>query len=143
MSKYTAEDFANAEFAELPKYGIRAHKSAGHSFWQRDGITRTSNEEMADAGWVPVPDQVPGRTITESEFHETADAHRNGGLGWEDLASRFGITVIPDPDPDPEPEPTNLQRLSRAIRDWHEGRGEDRVLARHLNAIGVKAPGHD
>lgn len=57
------------------------------------------------------PDQVPGRTITESDFHETADAHRNGGLGWEDLAIRFGITVIPDP------EPTNAERLDKDIQE--------------------------
>lgn len=137
MSKYTAEDFANAEFAELPKYGIRAHKSAGNSFWQRDGITRTTNEEMADAGWVPVPDQVPGRTITQGEYEDALEGKSwDYGIGYFEAISNLGITVIPDPDP------TNLQLLTQAIRDWEEGRGEDRILARHLDAIGVTVPDH-
>lgn len=92
------------------------------------------------------PEQVPGRTITESEFHETADAHRNGGLGWEDLARRFGITVIPDP------EPTNAELIERKLRELREEPGEWMTyatdsdicgFARALDAKGVKAPGGD
>lgn len=86
------------------------------------------------------PGQVPGRTITESEFHETADAHRNGGLGWEDLARRFGITVVPDPDP------TNAEKLAiyLGLHDLdaltQAGVAE---FAQQLDADGVKAPGGD
>lgn len=88
------------------------------------------------------PDQVPGRTITESEFHETADAHRNGGLGWEDLASRFGITVTPDP------EPTNAEKLEAHLLDLLgvvEAIGNTGVhnMAYELDRAGVKAPGGD
>src|SRR5699024_8627286 len=64
---YTAADFANARFAELGKHGLRAHKSAGDSYWQRDGIKRATNEEMADAGWVPVPTKP---TLTDSQLEE-------------------------------------------------------------------------
>lgn len=88
------------------------------------------------------PDQVPGRTITESEFHETADAHRNGGLGWEDLASRFGITVVPDP------EPTNTELLEARLLDLLgvvEAIGNTGVhnMAYELDRAGVKAPEAD
>ena len=65
-----------------------------------DGIDAYWDEILAVLRWLDEhPDQVPGRTITESEFHEVADAHRNGGLGWRDLADSLGITVVPDPEP--------------------------------------------
>ena len=105
--RYTAADFANAKFAELGRYGLRAHKSAGDSYWQRDGIKRATNEEMADAGWVPVPTKP---TITESEFEDIE-------TGWGKVTSqawlrgftKAGGEVIPDP------EPTNTDRLEKLI----------------------------
>lgn len=69
------------------------------------------------------PDQVPGRTIAESEFHEAADAHRNGGIDWEDLAFRFGITVVPDP------ETTNAEKLANDLQEWGMLRGTALSLA--------------
>ena len=85
-------------------------------------------------------DQVPGRTMTESEFHEAADAHRNGGLGWRDLADSLGITVVPGPEPT-----SSLQMFA----DLEELTGDGFLLtgrhlekiAKHLTALGwTKAP---
>ncbi|WCE39142.1 hypothetical protein PGC08_14200 [Brevibacterium sp. BDJS002] len=85
------------------------------------------------------PDQVPGQTITQSEFHETADAHRNGGLGWEDLAARFGITIVPDP------ARTNAEKLADDIREVDGGHNlGSGVLAERLASLGwLKAPEGD
>ena len=89
------------------------------------------------------PERVPGRTITESEFHEVADAHRNGGLGWEDLADSLGITVVPDP------EPTNAQSLSKLLEEFAQlnascgGEQGDHDLAEFLDARGVRAGSDD
>lgn len=53
------------------------------------------------------PDQVPGRTITESELNEK---WRGMTGSCADFAESLGITVIPCP----EPEPTNAKHG----RDW-------------------------
>ena len=103
---YSAADFANAKFAELGRYGLRAHKSAGDSYWQRDGIKRATNEEMAAAGWAPVPTKP---TITETEYSDYVDDLGLGELTLEEILADFGIEVIPDP------EPTNTDRLEKLI----------------------------
>ena len=108
MTKYTAADFANARFAELGKYGLRAHKSAGDSYWQRDGIKRATNEEMADAGWVPVPTK---QQITESRFMELVEvcSFADGQASYREFCRLAGIEIAPDP------EPTNTDRLEKLI----------------------------
>lgn len=83
------------------------------------------------------PDQVPGRTITESEFHEVADAHRNGGLGWRDLADSLGITVVPDP------EPTNLDWLKKFMTEIQKDGMSPDSAAEWLDARGVRAGSDD
>lgn len=139
MSKYTAEDFANAAFAELPKYGIRAHKSAGNSFWKCDGITRTTDEEMADAGWVPAPDQVPGRTITESELREYVEEIWDyvDHEGVKELAGWCGANVIPDP------KPTNAESIGYLIDAYRSISFPTMALSDYLDKAGVKAPTDD
>lgn len=79
MSAYTEEDFRNAGFAVLPKYGLRAHKSAGDVYWQRDGIKRATNAEMAEAGWQPVGvHNLHATDALEEEVQDLRDA--NAGL---------------------------------------------------------------
>lgn len=108
------------------------------------GVVLTSTPEptaKALAQYFEVkPEHVPGRAVTESELRRIAEDSAGPGASTvmpyiRSTVDALGITVVPDP------EPTNLQLLSRAIRDWEEGRGADRVLARHLNALGVKVPG--
>ena len=143
MTKYTAADFANARFAELGKYGIRAHKSAGDSYWQRDGIKRATNEEMADAGWVPVPTKPQ---ITESRFMELVEvcSFADGQASYREFCRLAGIEIAPDP------EPTNTDRLEKLIISAPGNfEGVEAILKRpanvrawaeYLNEHGVTAP---
>lgn len=73
MSEYTAEDFKNARFAFLSKYGLSAHRSAGEFYWQRDGSKRATNAEMAEAGWRPVREAAPLTLDTLREAWENAE----------------------------------------------------------------------
>src|SRR5699024_6382872 len=141
--KYTAADFANAQFAELGKHGLRAHKSAGDSYWQRDGIKRATNEEMADAGWVPVPTKP---TLTDSEVGELVPINlpEEYLTGFIDGFEEAGGTIIPDP------EPTNTDRLEKLIISAPGNfEGVEAILKRpanvrawavYLNDHGVTAP---
>lgn len=90
-TRLTAEDFKNAMFAVLPKYGLRAHKSAGNAYWQRDGINRATDAEMAEAGWRPVRESAPLTLDTLREAWENAD--RLSGC-------KPGDTLIAQLDPD-------------------------------------------
>ena len=131
--RYTAADFANARFAELGRYGLRAHKSAGDSYWQRDGIKRATNEEMADAGWVPVPTKPQ---ITETEYSDYVDDIALGELTLEEILADLGIEVVPDPEPTDE---ELLAGIIRGIDDWTSITSPE-LLAKYLNTAGVTAP---
>lgn len=89
--------------------------------------------------WLDDHPELTGRTITESRLAEVL-ADENWTFTpthYFRVFSRLGITIVPDP------EATNLQRLTQAIRDWEQGRGTDEILARHLDAIGVRVPEAD
>lgn len=80
------------------------------------------------------PDQVPGRTITESELSEVARTHES----IRDLVSLLGIKVVPDP------EPTNAEKLAADLREIWDGHQSMNDVAQWLNDNGwVKAPNHD
>ena len=87
------------------------------------------------------PDQVPGRTITESEAREAwhRACNENDGTIYERFAKAIGITVVPDP------EPTNAERLTGLIENavhspaWASAE----ALADYLDDNGVKALGGD
>lgn len=88
-------------------------------------------------------DQVPGRTITESELRGVA-----GRLfaRWPNLGvfmghlqrelTELGITVVPDPNP------TNFERLEDLVDQWRKG-PQGKTLTQYLDEHGVKAPGGD
>lgn len=164
MNEHTEEDFKNAMFAVLPKYGLRAHKSAGEFYWQRDGIKRATNAEMAAAGWRPVHESAPLTLDTLREKWENAD--RLGGC-------KPGDTLVERLDPDvdaftiyradysanaqalpdtirvlhraPQPEP--WQALADVLDCFaiHDTDGEEYpdVLARKLYERGVRVTGGD
>ena len=90
------------------------------------------------------PDQVPGRTITESGWIEACKATMGGDMVAPfALATRLGVTITPDP------EPTNRDRLQGWLVEFAErnascgGERGDCDLAEFLDAHGVKAPGGD
>ncbi|MFT9771128.1 hypothetical protein [Brevibacterium casei] len=107
---YTAEDFANAEFARGPvtgRIGMRAY-AGDREPWAIPsafvgGVDRVTDHEMAEYGWVPVPSLPAKPTITEGALNTVfADA-------WSDateydqvaIAEALGITVVPDQEPSP------------------------------------------
>ncbi|MFE1082465.1 hypothetical protein [Brevibacterium sediminis] len=83
------------------------------------------------------PDQVPGRTITESRVKEKL---LRRGIefvnGWPAAMIELGATVIPDP------EPTNFERLEDLVDQWRKG-PQYKTLTQYLDDCGVKAPGGD
>lgn len=77
-------------------------------------------------------DQVPGRTITESEFQEVVRSHKS----IRDLVKMLGITVTPDP------EPTNAEKWVKFCSS-KMGLDLDPWQANVLDKAGVKAPTDD
>lgn len=85
------------------------------------------------------PDQVPGRTITESEYSDIAEWARNFfSRGWEGrtVLAGAGITIVPDP------EPTNAEKWIKFCSS-KMGLDLDPWQANVLDKAGVKAPGGD
>ena len=80
------------------------------------------------------PDQVPKRTMTESEVVEVFEASKSGGGATRTALIRHGIKVVPDP------EPTNAEKLERIWADWDPTR---EGVWEFFDRRGVKAPGGD
>ena len=91
------------------------------------------------------PDEVPGRTITESEFRKLylgVPPYKDYLSYAKALAMSLGITVVPDP------EPTNAGKLEADIRALLQEPSQSfsiaRDLAEKLDTAGwTKAPGGD
>lgn len=139
---YTAEDFANAEFARHSA-GKVISRCDPHSSWPWENTaTFLSDDEMAeDAGWVPVTE---GPTITESRYAKISGVRvlvDNDG-GFDDtvtLKEYLGLKVVPDP------EPTNAELLAKEMLESFNRCEFDREptweqMASALDARGVKAP---
>lgn len=91
------------------------------------------------------PDQVPGRTITRTEYRDTLNhAVKTSGYG-DDWERGFctgltvgGTKVVPDP------EPTNAESISKLLTEFAElnascgGEQGDHDLAEFLDARGVQ-----
>lgn len=108
------------------------------------GLTRREEAAAVDAlSWLDEnPDQVPGRTITRSEFNKAfsewfdeRDKARIVGI----VERLFGITVIPDP------EPTNAEVLRRLLEKAQKDNAAQSYtrFAEYLDNAGVKAPEGD
>lgn len=143
--KYTAADFAAAEFAKRPNGDMAARLDPEDTLPWRvvngRGLWSWFNDyDMAEEGWVPVPSSPATPTITESELRETI----MGGSGFADAIragvtaslSRLGIEVVPDP------EPTNAEKIIELMGKAPASLNR-RDLAKWLDEAGVKAPGDD
>lgn len=87
------------------------------------------------------PDQVPGRTITESKYKKHTQYFSISEVGAFNAGLHAaGVSVVPDP------EPSNAEKLADFLRrhdlDSITNDGADE-FARQLDADGVKAPGGD
>ncbi|MGV2820488.1 hypothetical protein ABZX73_06370 [Brevibacterium casei] len=143
-NKYTAADFAAAEFAKRPNGGMAARLDPEDTLPWRvvngKGLWSWFNDyDMAEEGWVPVPASPAKPTITESKFEEEFGLFsRTDKRLMMGRLDRLGITVVPDP------EPTNAEKLEEIITDeWPHSEFEIRALAERLDARYVKAPGGD
>ena len=84
------------------------------------------------------PDQVPGRTITASEFDEAVEScvTEDATVPPHTFAARLGVVCVPDP------EPTNAEKLNELICQA-TGSASASLLAGYLDEAGVRAPGGD
>lgn len=103
-----------------------------------------STEVDATLEWLGAhSDQVPGRTITESEYdRQTITQSSNFGNGFDRAMVLFGNGVTPDP------EPTNAEKLAKEIlasfnRCEFDFESSFEQMAKALDARGVKAGGDD
>ena len=131
--KYTADDFANARFAEHPDGRIAARLQTEEARpWEsvRDFHT---DEGMAADGWVPVPTKP---TLTESQYKLALDEDRDPQYvhGFTDAMHLFGGEVIPDP------EPTNTDRIEEILKEVWTPAQSARTFAEYLDEQGVTAP---
>lgn len=78
------------------------------------------------------PGQVPGRTITQSDFDYAYELHKgvDGDAHYEGLLRNLGISIIP--------EPTEADKLETLIKGHiNVGGTTPRSLAEYLTAHGV------
>ena len=132
MTKYTADDFANAKFAEHERgeFAARICGDDRDTPWASSADEYFTDEEMVLDEWVPVPTKP---VLTESEVKKMV-----GDYAVDDFAAGFaggfryaGGEVIPDP------EPTNTDKLDADIQavDKHL---TSRQLAEALIELGWK-----
>ena len=138
MTKYTADDFANAKFAEHPNpdnydgtWAVRAGYEP-HA-WLLAGVPGNTDEAMASDGWVPVPTKP---WITESRLRELTKIDRTHGLTVRGVLQAYGVEIIPDPEPTDE---ELLAGIIRNIDDWQSITSPE-LLAKYLNTAGVTPP---
>ena len=136
MTKYTAQDFANAKFAEHEDgRTARVDPSMGKpNMWSTGDVLLGSDSAMADEGWVPVPTKP---TITESDYRSlTRYGNHHYRAGFNDALGEFGIAIVPDPEPTDE---ELLAGIIRNIDDWQSITSPE-LLAKYLNTAGVTPP---
>ena len=132
MTKYTADDFANARFAEHPDGGLATRTGEGYYTWEVGGVPLATDKIMAHKGWAPVPTKP---TITESQYKLALDEDRDPQYvyGFADAMHLLGGEVIPDPEPTDE---ELLAGIIRGIDDWQSITSPE-LLAKYLNTAGV------
>ena len=134
MTKYTADDFANAKFAEHEdgRTAMWVTGDYGDGEWQ-SADDAFDDEEMADGGWVPVQTKPQ---ITESQMVKVYGAAVEEMAVFQYALESVGIEVIPDPEPTDE---ELLAGIIRNIDDWQSITSPE-LLAKYLNTAGVTPP---
>ena len=143
MSKrYTADDFANAKFAEHPDGRIAVRFNIYPDFpWTINKGADTDEYRdvgMAHNGWVPVPTKP---TITEliAAFNELSKDLKNRTTILACELERARIAIAPAPEPTDE---ELLAGIIRGIDDWQSITSPE-LLAKYLNTAGVTPPKED
>lgn len=86
------------------------------------------------------PDQVPGRTIMESELSwrlANVPPYADKAVWLRAVLNILDITVVPDP------EPTNAEKLADYVRQMDLAPMSPKECGKWLDEQGVKAPGGD
>ena len=135
MTKYTADDFANAKFAEHEDGRVISRCNPASKYAWENNRGDLTDAEMADEGWVPVPTKPQ---ITESQYKLALDEERDPQYvhGFTDAMHLLGVEVIPDPEPTDE---ELLAGIIRSIDDWQSITSPE-LLAKYLNTAGVTPP---
>ena len=135
--RYTADDFANAKFAEHPdgRTARRIEPERGTVFaWSmehEDGEEDyCADEHLAEHGWVPVQTKPQ---ITESQMVKVYGAAVEEMAVFQYALESVGIEVIPDTEPTDE---ELLAGIIRNIDDWQSITSPE-LLAKYLNTVGV------
>ena len=140
--KYTAADFANAQFAEHPDGRWAVRTSTPVNPWIMEMRTWpghcAKDSEMARDGWVPV---IPARTIHDRDVEalctDTASYERDDYLdGFIQGFQQAGGVILDDPEPTDE---ELLAGIIRNIDDWQSITSPE-LLAKYLNTAGVTPP---
>ena len=136
--KYTAQDFANAKFAEHPdgNLAVRSDPDDYKAEWVDGRCDWHSDEAMAIDGWVPVPTKPQ---ITESQMVKVYGAAIEEMAVFQYALESVGIAIIPDPEPTDE---ELLAGIIRNIDDWQSITSPE-LLAKYLNTAGVTPPKED
>lgn len=154
MSEYTAEDFANARFAEHDNGRAAMRPQAGR-LWNLGGV-RMGDYDMARDGWRPAHETAPLTIDTLREAWENAEQSEDCRVGdtlirrlsprdfamYEATAESHNL--LPDMvrvhERAPEPrEP--WADLAEVMREWQEGDREDGTVeaeAAWLHERGVR-----
>ena len=135
MTKYTADDFANARFAEHPSGRIAARLYEGDALdWFDSNEYAHTDAALAHDGWVPVPTKP---TITSRRYQNLVTVgNRNYQAGFNVALTEFGIEIVDDPEPTDE---ELLAGIIRNIDDWQAITSPE-LLAKYLNTAGVTPP---
>ena len=81
------------------------------------------------------PDQVPGRTITASEFDEAVEScvTEDATVPPHTFAARLGVVCVPDP------EPTNAEKLEQLHQNWSQS-DRNPPFGEWADSVGIQAP---
>lgn len=149
-NKYTAADFAAAEFAKRPNGGMAARLDPEDTLPWRvvngRGLWSWFNDyDMAEEGWVPVPASPvkPSITAGQRDYLTIAMTTAERSAFHEGLFA-VGGEVVPDP------MPSNAERLAKMLRQawdrttpFESPTEQAEGLAVWLDDRGVTAPGGD
>ena len=136
MTKYTAADFANAQFAkhERGEFAARICADDFDTPWASSSDEYFTDEEMVLDEWVPVPTKP---TITSRRYQNLVNVgNRNYQAGFNVALTEFGIEIVDDPEPTDE---ELLAGIIRNIDDWQAITSPE-LLAKYLNTAGVTPP---
>ena len=147
MTAYTEDDFEHAHFAMHPVTGSVASKGRMDWKWVLPGwyntgnVSRLSDQQMVDAGWVPVRMPAESRPLTPDAITDEMVKRALGANGQPETSvdspsGRRMRHILTAALTEPPKRPEGAEDIERLIRDAeNEGQGADNeALANYLAA---------